>query len=436
MNKIQPNIRSMAINAIGLIVHNKAFSTNIIKDNIDKIDNPKDQSLFREMVYGVTENLIYLDYIISKASNTKLKKIERFVLDALRLGVYELVFLRISNYATLNELVKIVKKKKGVRAGNFTNGILRNIDRNLEDFKQVDVTDPVKKLSITYSYNEDIISYLSKYFNEDDLIKILKSLSNRPSLSVRVNDVITDIDTLEKALNDYGFETHRSKFAQNCLIVDRPINITQVKEFKQGHFTIQDQGSIKVSEVLNPKKDSMILDLCAAPGSKSTHLAQIARAKSKVVANDISSNKLSKIEENFGRMNFENYEITNHDATKKVDEFVDKFDYVLVDAPCSGLGVIMRKPEIKLNRSLEEIEELAKIQYQILANSIDYVKSGGKIVYSTCTIGDLENKDIVDKILKDRDDIEVEMLNDKKYLEILPHINDSDGFFIVKFTKK
>lgn len=436
MNNKQQNIRSMAVNAIGLIVHNKAFSTNVIKDNIKNIQNPKDQSLYREMVYGVTEKLLYIDYIISKASNTKLKKIERFVLDALRLGVYELVFLRISNYATLNEIVKIVKRKKGVRAANFTNGILRNIDRNIEEFKSVDIDDPVKRLSITYSYNEEIISYLMKYFKKEDLNSILDALSKRPSLSIRVNDNKTSIEVLQKSLREKGFNTKRSDIAENCLIVDKPFNLTDTQEFLNGHFTIQDQGSIKVSEVLNPTQNSLILDLCAAPGSKSTHLAQISKGRSKVIANDISTTKLSKIEENFNRMDFDNYEITNYDATVKVEEFVDKFDYVLVDAPCSGLGVIMRKPEIKLNRTLKEIKDLSNIQYKILNNAIDYLKKGGNIVYSTCTIGDLENKDIVNKILKNRADVEIEMVNDKEYLEILPHINDSDGFFIVKFTKK
>lgn len=433
--KNKTNIRSMAIEAIDLISSNRAFSNEIINEKLPLIKDYRDESLFRELVYGTTENLIYIDYIIGKASKIKVKKMEKLILNAIRVGVYELVFLRIEDYATVNEIVNIVKRKKGIKASNFTNAVLRNINRNLESFKEVNISDEKLYLSVKYSFHPDIITYLSEYYSYDELEKILVFLSKRPSLTIRCNEHLVTKKQLYDLMTEKGYSLEDSKIAKSGFIINNPVKITATKEFQEGFFTIQDQASIRVSEELNPDENVKILDLCAAPGSKSSHLSQISNDKSLVVANDIAKNKLFKIEENFNRLKFKNYKITNFDASEVIDDFKEEFDYILVDAPCSGLGVIRRKPEIKLYRTIDEIKSLAQLQKQILSNAVNYLKQGGKLVYSTCTLGPLENENIVNLILKEHPDIKLDDSNGPSMIELLPHKDETDGFFISKLTK-
>lgn len=429
------NVRSMAISAIDLISSQKAFSTEIINANINKINNTKDEFLYRELVYGTIENLFYIDYMINKVSKIKTNKMENLVLNSLRPAFYELVFLRIENYATVNEYVKIVKRKKGLKTGNFVNAILRNAIRKLDEIQEIQAKDKLEYLSIKHSFNEDLVKYLFDNYGIKEAEKIILALCQKPQLSIRVNTMLTTLEDLKAGLISMGFEVKTSKLAKDTLIIDNPSRITEFDEFKKGYFTIQDQASIKVSEVLNPDKNSKILDLCAAPGSKSSHLAQISEDKSLIISNDISKEKLGKIKENFDRMGLKNYEITNYDACETIEDFVGKFDYILVDAPCSGLGVIKRKPEIKLFRSLEEIKSLANIQKQILNNSLQYLKNGGFLVYSTCTLGNLENQDVIKDFMSKNPSVNLINIGDENYLDILPYEYESDGFFMAKFTK-
>ena len=434
----EKNVRSMALKAIGLIVHNKTFSNVVVKDYLKYFNTVVDQNFFRELVYGVTENLTYLDYMIRKSTNIRLKKINQDILNILRIGLYEIVFLNVKDYATVNELVEIAKtinKHSNKKESGFVNGVLRNSIRNLDKIKQIESSDTRTYLNIRYSFNFDIIDYLIENYGELETKRIIKALSEKPELCIRVNDNKVRKEEVFEILDKYNFKPKYSKIADNTIILENPTLVTETKEFQKGMFTIQDQASIKVSEVLNPTQNSTILDLCAAPGSKSTHLSQISHDKSLIISNDISTSKLKLIEDNFNRLGFNNYKIKNYDATINIEEFNDKFDYILVDAPCSGIGVIKRKPEIKLYRTMNDIVDLSEIQKKILVNAFKYLKSGGKLVYSTCTLGIIENQNVVKHALDKVDGIVLDLIEDKEYLEYLPHKFDSDGFFIAKFSK-
>lgn len=424
--------RLKAIYALDDIINNKSFSNEIIRFTINEVDDI-DKSFYRKIIYGVVENLIYIDYIIGKLSSIKIRKIDRYIMNILRISIYEMNFLDTEAYASINEAVKNTKKFN-YKSKGFVNAILRNFDRNkaiitnLDDLKNKDYD---RYLSIKYSTNMDIVKYIKDcYKNYDDIIK---SFVNTPKLNIRVNDMKISVDELKNRLESKGLKVYDSKISKMSLIIDNPIDITELKEFKDGYFTIQDQASVYVSEVLNPNKNSTTLDLCAAPGSKSTHLLQIMKDTGFVVSNDISKDKNIKIIENFKRLGFENYKITNYDASEFIEEFTNKFDYILVDAPCSGLGVIKRKPEIKLFRSIEDIKNISLIQSKILENAYKYMRVGTKLVYSTCTIGNIENRDIVDAFLKRHSDIKI--VKDETYQsEILPNI-ENDGFYIIKMVK-
>lgn len=241
-------------------------------------------------------------------------------------------------------------------------------------------------------------------------------------------------EDLKARLEKLDFEIKESCLSPDALLVENPNGIIDTEEFNKGYFTIQDQASILVGNVVNPKENSKVLDLCAAPGSKSTHMAQIMKNTGEVLANDISTSKNDKIIENFQRLQLTNYNLKNYDASKNVEDFENKFDYVLVDAPCSGLGVIKRKPEIKLYRTYEDIKSIASIQNEILDRAYSYVKKGGDLIYSTCTIGKLENQDIIKDFINKHPDIKIVPIDGNDYKEILPN-KSSDGFYICKMTK-
>lgn len=420
----------MAIKAIDEIINNNKYSNYVVYDTIDEVDE-LDKSLYRKIVYGVIENQKYLDYIISKLSKIPFNKLDRNVVNILRIAIYELVFLNSKEYAVINEAVKNTQKIS-FKSKGFVNGNLRSFLRDKEKLMNVDTDDIDEYLSIRYSVNKDIVLYLKKYY--ENYVDIVKDFNNTPHMNIRVNTILTTKAKLKDKLQNYGLKIEKSDISNDSLIVLNPFNITETKEFKDGLFTIQDQSSSLVSEILSPKENSEVLDLCAAPGSKSTHIMQIMNNKGNLVSNDISFDKLSKIEENFTRMKLIKPEITNYDASKFIKDFEDRFDYILVDAPCSGIGVIKRKPEIKLERHIKDIEELSELQYKILENSYKYLKNGGYLVYSTCTLGELENIDVVNKFLENHKDLSFVKNNEKDFIEILPSVSN-DGFFICKIYK-
>lgn len=420
----------MAIKAIDEIINNNKYSNYVVNDTIDEVDE-LDKSLYRKIIYGVIENQKYLDYIISKLSKIPFKKLDRNVVNILRIAIYELAFLNSKEYAVINEAVKNTQKIS-FKSKGFVNGNLRNFLRDKEKYMNVDIDDIDEYLSIRYSVNKDIILYLKKYY--DNYVDIVKDFNNTPHLNIRVNTKLTTKSELLEKLKSYGLNIQESVISNDSLIVENPDNITETKEFKDGLFTIQDQSSSLVSEILSPKENSEVLDLCAAPGSKSTHLMQIMNNKGHLVSNDISFDKLSKIEENFTRMKLKKAEITNYDASEFIKEFENRFDYILVDAPCSGLGVIKRKPEIKLERHIQDIKDLSELQYKVLENSYKYLKNGGYLVYSTCTLGNLENIDVVNKFLENHKYLSFVKNNEKDFIEILPSLRN-DGFFICKIYK-
>ncbi len=429
------NVRRLAAESIQEILVNNRFSTEVVNKNIGEIDNDLDQNFYRQLVYGTTENVKYIDYILGQASKVKIKKIEHFVLQNIRLAIYQLCFLETPSHAAINEAVKIVKKKKGYRAGNFVNGVLRNIDKNKEKYKKIDDKDYNNYLSIKYSYNRDLIDYLSQEFDRKDLESLLEAMNKTAPLSIRINDKKISLDEFIKILDSKSIDYSKSSLSENSLIIKNPIKITDWPEFKDGLFTIQDQSSILVGQVLSPKKDSKVLDICAAPGSKTSHLAQIMDNTGCLYANDISENKLSLIRENLDRMNFSNYKIMNFDAMDYQEDLQEEFDYILVDAPCSGLGIVRRKPDIKLNRTMDDIKELSNIQFKILENSYSYLKKGGYMVYSTCTYGKIENRDNVNRLLEAYPDLELVKIEGKNDMEIRTDVTGSDGFFMAKIYK-
>ena len=262
----------------------------------------------------------------------------------------------------------------------------------------------------------------------------LRYINSEQIISIRVNNLKTDKDTLKKTLEDKGFKVENGNLSANALKILNPSGLVNTDEFKNGFFTIQQEGSMRTIEILDPREDSKILDLCAAPGTKTSYIGEYIKNKGQIIANDISKEKLPLIKENIDRLALENIKLISFDASIFKKEYEGQFDYVLVDAPCSGLGVMGRKPEIRYNRSMDDIKILAELQKDILDQAIKYLKKDGVLVYSTCTIGDIENKENF-LFLSSQDDLELIPIEGKDYIEYVNYIDKTDGFFISKFKK-
>lgn len=418
------------LNILYKIIYQNQKSNEEINLYAKKTDN---LPLATRIVYGVLENKIYLDYMIRKLSNIRLKKINPKILIILEMGVYNIHFLEKKDYAVVNELVNLTKSVDK-RSKGFVNAILRNFIRDEKEIATIYERDDIKALSIRYSLPEDLTNYIYQNYGMDYTKKFLRYINSEQVISIRVNNLKTNKEELTEKLRALGYEIEDGKISKNALRVLNPAGLAESIDFKNGLFTIQQESSMKTIEVLDPKKGAKILDLCAAPGTKTSYIGEYIENDGKIIANDLLEQKLPLIKENIDRLGLKNIELRSFDATILQDKYIDAFDYVLVDAPCSGLGVMGRKAEIRYNRSIEDIKILAKLQRDILANAVKYLRTDGKLLYSTCTIGNIENKANFE-YLRSMNDLESIPIDGKDYIEYVNFEDETDGFFISKFKK-
>lgn len=441
--------RELALNILMDVYLNGAFSNISIKRHLKEEISKQEENLVREIVYGVLENEIYIDHILGKASKIKIKKIHPTILIILRMGIYQLVFMnRIPDSAAVNESVNLAKKHGHKGTIGFVNGVLRNINRNKDEFMKIDTKNRMDYISIKYSHPKWMVQRWVKEFGEEFTEKLCKENNNKPELNIRVNNLKITKQELKKVLEENDFTIRDGNYAKDSLIIENPSRITELKEFKLGYFFIQDESSTLVGQIMDPKPGSVVLDICSAPGGKATHIAEIMKNKGKVLSRDIYENKLDLIKENSNRLGINIIDAMVSDATKRDETLVNIADYCLVDAPCSGLGLIRRKPEIKWNRKENDVDELVRIQYNILNNIRDYLKVAGTLIYSTCTIENDENINIINRFLDENENFKLVNLNDKMenidnidtlehgYMQLFPHIHKTDGFFIAKMIKE
>lgn len=428
-------VRDRAVQCLITMEKEHVFSSQLLNRYEKDFEESRDRSLLREYTYGVLENRTYLDYVIDTVSSKKSSKLRIPLKNILRLAVYELVILKTPAHAAINEAVKLVKKYD-FHASGFANGVLRSIDRNGLDI-EIMTEDKLTKLSIRYSHPKWMIEYLRKYFAGKELEILLKK-NNMPSpISIFVNPKKISVTEAMEELYKEGFvDVKKSEISKYSLIIEKG-SITETKLFKDGKITIQSQPSIKAAEIavegFEKLSNLKILDLCAAPGSKSMAMSLLCDSAD-ITSNDLTENKIEKIKENAERLGAENISYSVYDATKLNEEWIDAFDIVLLDAPCSGLGLLRRKPDIRWNREEYDIESLAAIQKKILDNAIKYVKNSGRLVYSTCTFGEAENEKVVSRLNKS-ECWEPELINNNNYLKYSSLDEDADGFFISRFKK-
>ncbi len=433
---IDTNVRLLAFETIQDIINDKAYSNIIINEVLSNNElNRADKSLFTELVYGTLKRKYTLDYLLKPFVQTKLKG---WVRQLLWMSIYQYAYLdKIPEHAIIHEAVEIAKYKGGPHNGNVVNGILRNMMRSeLPDFTEI--TDDKKRIAIEYSLPKWLVDHWVTHLGLEKTEEIAQSFLDKVSTTVRVNLTRITVDEAIRRLTDNDYIVELDKEIDTCLhISGKPI--IESRLFKDGLVSIQDKSSMFVGEIMSLTEGDKVLDACSAPGGKACHIAEILNGTGHVDATDIHEHKIDLIDFNIKKLRLSNISAFEHDATEKYDKVYDK---ILVDAPCSGLGVLRHKPEIKYEQSQHSIQSLVEIQLEILNNVKDSVKPGGTIIYSTCTIEQMENENVIYTFLKANKDFEFDAFEHPitgekvKTMQVLPQDFNSDGFFITRIKRK
>mgnify|MGYP004673223729 FL=1 len=452
--------RETALKILYKIDEENAYSNIVLNSEIKKQKEKlqgKDIGLISEIVYGVTTWRITLDEIIKKYSKIRLKKISKWILNILRMSIYQIIFLdKIPKSAAVNEGVNLAKKYGNKGSIGFVNAVLRKVDK--KDYTELfEEKDNIKRISITTSIPEWIILELKKEgLSIEKIEEICKNSNIKPNVSIRVNTLKINKQELKERLKAKGVEV-KDGILNDFLILNKIKDIENLEEFTQGYFTVQDEVAGLTALVLNPQPGENVLDACSSPGGKTTYLAELMKNKGNIEATDIHEHRTKLVENTAKRLGINIIKTSVQDATIYNENYKEKFDKILLDVPCLGIGVLKRKPDIKWQKEQKDVEEISKIQYKILKNCSKYLKKNGKIVYSTCSIFKEENEGIIEKFIKDNSEFQIEkfdfeknsQLKDEKnanlffqkYIENCKYLQvyqneKTDGFFICKMTKK
>lgn len=419
--------RKTAYDVLLDIEKNGAYSNFALNHFIGR-NHPENEAFVRELVYGVLETKMLLDYYLDALIPSGTKKLKKQDLTLLRMGVYQLRSMdSVPQYAAVNETVNMAKRLAKGRE-RFINGVLRGYIKKSEDIqlpsREAQLTE---YLSIAYSIQPQIVELWLAEYGEQQTEEILAAVNRAPKMTVRVNQMKISRDELAERLQQEGFDAKESEKTPRGLIVSGS-RLLESRAYKEGLFSVQDLASIMVSDILAAKPGQTVIDVCAAPGGKTLATAEQMENRGKIIAMDVYEHKLALIEKQAKRCGIDIIETKCHDSTEAVRELKELADCVLADVPCSGLGVIGRKPEIKYKEDLD-LQELTLRQAKIFDVAASYVKSGGTLVYSTCTINKDENERQIERFSENHKDFKTE-----KALQLLP-TEGTDGFFICKMTR-
>ena len=433
--------RQIAFEILLKIEKDKAYS-NLAIDSAVKAFCPDstDCAFISRLVYGVTERKITLDYIISGCLSQPISKLKKEVLVILRLGTYQLVFSdKIPASAAVNESVKLAKNNKCGFATGLVNAVLRKVAN--DGFTIPEDTGNIKRISVLYSAPEELVKFLSYHYGESNAEEFLKAALQPKKIIIRVNTVKTTPEELKFLLEKEGVGVNETS-VPNAFQINVNKAVYELESYKKGLFHVEDISSQLCIEALAPFENCTMIDVCAAPGGKSFTAAEYMNNKGVLFSCDIYESRTDLIKEGAERLGLDCIKPFVNDASQFNENF-PKSDRVLCDVPCSGMGIISKKPEIKYKK-LDDIKELLPIQRKILETASKYVKNGGRLVYSTCSVNPNENRKICDAFLKEHPEFtsvkalpHIERTVDEgDYLTLMMHKNNCDGFFIAVFDRK
>jgi 16S rRNA (cytosine967-C5)-methyltransferase len=429
------NTRELALDCLIEVMEKDRYSHLVLRGVLDKYAylEKQERAFLTRLVEGTIERTVELDYILNIYSGVKVKKMKPFIRNLLRMSVYQLRHMdSVPDSAVCNEAVKLAKKRGFSKLSGFVNGVLRNIVRNPERIvfpdREKDIT---ASLSVEYSMPEWIVKQWISAFGEEKTECILQAFSKEYRLSIRTNLNRTTPEKLADALRAQGMDVRISERLPYALEVSGYDRLSAIQQFLAGDFYVQDVSSMMVAEWANVKAGDTVIDVCAAPGGKSTHIAELLKGTGHVTARDLTEEKVALIRENISRHGLSNMEAEVRDATIFDENSREKADVLICDLPCSGLGVLGRKTDIRYKMTPEKQEELVKLQRQILNTVFAYVRQGGTLLYSTCTIHRGENEENVEWFLKEHPEFELEEMQ-----QLLPGETGQDGFFLAKMKRK
>ncbi|MBQ2696998.1 MAG: 16S rRNA (cytosine(967)-C(5))-methyltransferase RsmB [Clostridia bacterium] len=435
--------RELALKILYDIEKNGAYLNISFQNHMEAENLPeRDVALVKELTYGVMQYKLTLDYTVARFSSVKIKKLSPFVLCILRLGLYQLFYMdKIPESAAVNESVKLAGRYAGKSRG-FINAILR---RAAKEGQSLPTGRDSKALSVCYSHPEPLVVWLIDRFGAETAEKLLSENNTAPSLCVRVNRTKTAKEPLVARLLEEGAIVREGSLSDSALLFESG-GVQKLSSYKEGLFTVQDQSAQLAALALSPKPGESVYDVCAAPGGKTTHLAELMENQGEILALDLYEKRLLAVEQSANRLGLSIIKTCASDASAY--PFGKQADKILIDAPCSGLGVIRRRPDLKYKPELTDFAELVSIQKKILDHCSSFLKPGGELVYSTCTINPDENENQVMAFLGEHSEFELMPIEHPQIIgrakEILaegmgtfyPEQDGGDGFFIAKLRRR
>lgn len=436
--------REIALRIINEIQNNGAYANIALGKELPRHAlSDQDRRFVTELVYGTVKAGDTLDWMLSRYIERPLNKIAPMILVILRMGVYQLRFMdKIPPSAACNQAVELAKTYGHAGTVGFVNGVLRTLVREPERIVYPDPEiKPALFLARTYCHPLWLVERWLKTLDFAATEALCRIDNEAPPLTVRTNTLKISREALLARLGEEGVEAEAAAAAPEAVVIRSHPALGSLATLKEGLFQVQDESSMRVAHWLQPQPDELILDVCAAPGGKTTHIAALMKNSGRVVALDIHEHKLELIRQNATRLGLTNIEPLLQDAARVDSVFPAVADRVLVDAPCSGLGVLRRRADSRWRKTPAQLKELPQLQRQILASAAACVKPGGTLVYSTCTTEREENQDIIEWFLRERDDFSIDPLADDAsqtpgMLQLWPHVDGSDGFFICRMRRK
>lgn len=442
--RLYMNSREIIVNVLGNVFNEKAYSNIVLNKTLNKAEiSAKDKAFITEVVYGTVKYRYTVDVILSHYVKKGFKSVEPYVLNVLRSSIYQIRYLsKVPDFAVVNEAVELSKKHSSGKVAKFVNGVLRNYLRNKdEEYVKGNIEDI---LAFKYSFPRWMVKFFMNDFGKEKCEIILKGLNQVPGVTVRVNNIKKSYEQAYSELSELGYTIEEGEICPEALRIIKGKSIENNPLFKEGCITVQDESAMLVGMVMDLEENMTVIDLCSAPGGKTTHMAEIMNNTGKILAFDIHENKLKLIRDNSERLGINNIEANTLDASEFHEDLEGVAHRVLMDVPCSGLGIIRKKPEIKWNKNKNELKDLVNIQRKILKNGSRYLKKGGILVYSTCTLNKEENEKNINWFLKENPEFKLEKIyvgdldnliyHQEGYVTILPN-KYMDGFFIAKLKK-
>lgn len=437
--------RTSAVNILDRIIEDESYGNIELSRELTKLTlDYRDKGLVTEIVNGTIRNLTKIDFILEKCVEGK--TVDLSIRNILRAAIYQIYFLdKIPVSAAVNEAVESAKVLANSGAARFVNGVLRNTER-----KYAEIIFPKKEdgildyLALEYSYPKWLVKLWLDRFGEEFTEELLKAGNERPMVSLRVNSMKSDRETVLEMLKEQEIEAEEGQWSPLSIRIKGAASIDKLKGFNEGLFTVQDEASMMAVMALDPKPGERIADLCCAPGGKSTFILEKTNCEVHLTSGDVFPHKLKLVEDSFKRLGLKNFTLKLWDVMKFDDSMRNRFDKILLDAPCSGYGVIRKKPDMKLRKKQGEVADLVEIQKKMIMNAAKYLKKGGLLIYSTCTISVDENENLVKWAVEGSNNLNFESLKGKLpdemvaedgMVKLYPHIHNTDGFFIAAMRK-